>query len=33
LLGDDLRPARRRPVREVAYLNHWGEPWEDAPDP
>jgi len=33
LLGDDLRPARRRPVREVAYLNHWGEPWDDITDP
>jgi len=32
LLGDELRPARRRPVREVAYLNHWGEPWDDTTD-
>ena len=27
LLGDDLRPAKRRPVREVAYRERWGEPW------
>ncbi len=24
LMGDDLQPARRRPVREVAFLDHWG---------
>jgi nitroreductase len=28
LIGADLRPARRRPVSEVAYLDHWGVPWE-----
>ena len=31
LLGDELHPARRRPVGEVAYLNHWGRPWDEAP--
>ena len=30
LLGDDLHPARRRPVDEVAYLDHWGEPWDEG---
>jgi nitroreductase len=30
LLGDDLHPARRRPLAEVAYRDHWGEPWDDA---
>jgi len=30
LLGDELHPARRRPVGEVAYLNHWGRPWEET---
>ena len=30
LLGDELHPARRRPVGEVAYLNHWGQPWDEA---
>jgi nitroreductase len=29
LLGADLRPAHRRPVRDVAYLDRWGDPWED----
>jgi nitroreductase len=28
LIGSDLHSARRRPVREVAYLDHWGDPWE-----
>jgi nitroreductase len=28
LVGPDLHPAHRRPVREVAYLDHWGEAWE-----
>jgi nitroreductase len=28
LVGEDLHPAHRRPVREVAYLDHWGDPWE-----
>jgi nitroreductase len=32
LIGDDLRPARRRPVSEVAYLDRWGEPWTDGPE-
>ncbi len=27
LLGDDLRPARRRPVREVAFPDRWGASW------
>jgi nitroreductase len=31
LLGPDLRPARRRPVREVAYRDQWGTPWDDEP--
>ena len=30
LVGDELHPARRKPLREVAYLNHWGQPWEEA---
>ena len=30
LLGDELHPARRRPLDEVAYLNHWGQRWEEA---
>jgi nitroreductase len=32
LAGDDLRPARRRPVAEVAYLDRWGAPWSDGPE-
>jgi nitroreductase len=32
LVGADLRPARRRPVSEVAYLDRWGEPWADDPE-
>jgi len=28
LIGSDLHPAHRRPIREVAYLNRWGEAWE-----
>jgi len=28
LLGDDLLPARRRPVRDVAYRERWGGPWD-----
>jgi nitroreductase len=31
LIGSDLRPARRRPVHEVAYLDHWGAPWGEVP--
>lgn len=27
LLGEGLRPARRRPVREVAYPERWGASW------
>ncbi len=27
LLGDDLRPARRRPVGEVAFPDRWGASW------
>jgi nitroreductase len=30
LLGEELHPARRRPLDEVAYLNHWGQRWEEA---
>jgi nitroreductase len=30
LLGEDLRPAHRRPVSEVAYLERWGQPWLDG---
>jgi nitroreductase len=29
LVGDDLHPARRRPVREVAFPDRWGGPWTD----
>jgi nitroreductase len=28
LMGDDLRPARRRPAREVAFREGWGGAWE-----
>jgi hypothetical protein len=28
LAGDDLHPARRRPVREVAFPDHWGRSWD-----
>jgi len=24
-LGDDFKPARRKPAAEVTYWNHWGE--------
>ncbi len=24
--GDDFRPARRRPIEEVVFANHWGTP-------
>jgi nitroreductase len=30
LLGGDLHPARRRRLAEVAYGDHWGEPWAEA---
>ncbi len=34
LVGDDLHPALRRPVREVAFSDHWEGSWEDrAADP
>jgi nitroreductase len=33
LLGDDLHPARRRPVREVAFPDHWDASWSTPPDP
>jgi nitroreductase len=33
LLGDELRPARRRPVRDVAFPDHWGAAWEALPGP
>jgi hypothetical protein len=29
LRGDDLRPARRRPVREVAFPDRWGATWTE----
>jgi nitroreductase len=28
LMGDDLRPARRRPAHEVAFRESWGGAWE-----
>jgi nitroreductase len=28
--GDDFRPAARRPVEELAYLDHWGAPLPTA---
>jgi nitroreductase len=28
LMGDDLHRARRRPVRDVAYRDHWGIGWD-----
>jgi Nitroreductase family len=31
LLGEELHPARRRPLADVAYRDHWGEPWGEAP--
>jgi nitroreductase len=31
LLGGELHPARRRPLAEVAFLNHWAEPWDETP--
>lgn len=27
--SSDLHPANRKPVQEVAFLNHWGERWEE----
>jgi nitroreductase len=30
LLGPDLRPAHRRPVSEVTYLDRWGDPWDEG---
>jgi nitroreductase len=30
LMGDDLRPARRRPAREVAFRESWGGAWEGS---
>jgi nitroreductase len=30
LMGDDLRPARRRPAREVAFREGWGGSWEGS---
>ncbi len=30
LVGDDLRPAPRRPARQVAFLDHWGAGWDDG---
>jgi nitroreductase len=25
-LGDDFRPADRRPIEDITYLDHWGKP-------
>ncbi len=33
LVGPPLRPARRRPAREVAYRDRWGVAWTDDPPP
>jgi nitroreductase len=33
LVGSDLRAARRRPVREVAYRDRWGGSWDGEPGP
>jgi nitroreductase len=33
LLGDELHPAGRRPVREVAFADHWDGAWDQPPDP
>jgi nitroreductase len=33
LLGDDLHPARRRPVRQVAFPDHWEAAWDRPADP
>ena len=33
LLGDELIPARRRPVREVAFPDHWDAAWDTHPSP
>jgi nitroreductase len=30
LMGDDLHPAHRRPVREVAFRERWGGAWEET---
>ena len=27
ITGDDMRPTTRRPVTDVAYLDHWGHPF------
>jgi nitroreductase len=32
LTGGDLHPACRRPLPEVAFLNHWAAPWEEDPE-
>ena len=31
LMGDDLHPARRRPVRDVAFRERWGGSWDGRP--
>jgi nitroreductase len=33
LLGDELHPARRRPVRQVAFPDHWDATWDGPADP
>jgi nitroreductase len=33
LIGEELRPARRRPVRDVAFPDRWGAAWETFPGP
>jgi hypothetical protein len=32
LLGDELRPARRRPARRVAFRDRWDGPWTTETD-
>ncbi len=32
LMGDDLRPAHRRPVGEVAFRERWGGAWDGRAD-
>ncbi len=33
LFGHDLRPARRRPVRDVAFRERWGGAWDGGVNP
>ncbi len=32
LIGSELHPARRKPVSDVAFLNHWSRPWVEGDD-